>query len=509
MKSIKNLYLIIITCIFFACAKDEIKPIIIIPNSVADILTLKVDSINLYGARVTSKVNFNGGCKILKRGICYSIDSIPNLEDFTIENNDTSQFFISKIKGLEPGKTYYVRSFAENCVGIRYSNSITFNTNTEIPTILNNRIINITYTNALCEGEVLKSNGDSVLHRGIFISKINPINNPNFNPFNLKAINCGVGTGKFSFLLTQLDTGTQYYIKSFATNSKGTSYSNWVSFKTKIAKPIVKTINISFIENLSATLSGSIISTGGAEVSIKKGFCYSNQHNPTTQDNKIENLEIISKNFNEYFSSTIKGLLTNKKYYVRAYAENSSGIAYGNEVEFISNIDIGYYYQGGLVAYKFKKGDSRYIEGEIHGMIMLDTVFTDTSIWSNGTYINTGAIESKVGFGLSNTNLIVSAQGNGIYAAKLCYDFSNIGYTDWFLPTIDELTNMYYNWRKLKGEEFWYDKGFWSSTEIDDKRCYAMRINWNGLNLQMSASGMNKDENNIVYKNRVVICRYF
>ena len=509
MKSIKNLYLIIITCVFFACAKDEIKPIIIIPNSVADILTVKVDSLNLYGARVTSKINFNGGCKILKRGICYSIDSTPNLDDFTIINNDTSQIFISKIKGLEPGKTYYVRSFAENCVGIRYSNSITFNTNTEIPTILNNRIINITYTNALCEGEVLKSNGDSVLNRGILISKVNPINNPNFNPFNLKAYNCGVGTGKFSFLLTQLDTGTQYYIKSFATNSKGTSYSNWVSFKTQIAKPIVKTINISFIENLSATLSGSIISTGGAQVSIKKGFCYSNQHSPTTQDSKIENLETITSNFKEDFSSTIKGLLPNTKYYVRAYAENSSGITYGNEVEFISNIDIGYYYQGGLVAYKFKKGDSRYIEGETHGMIMLDTVFADTLSWSNGSLINTGAIESKVGFGLFNTNQIVNAQGIGNYAAKQCFDYSNIGYTDWFLPTIDELKIMYNNWRKLKGEEFWFDKNFWSSTEIDDKKCYVMQVRWNGINLQESSYGILKNENVAFYKFKIIHCRYF
>jgi hypothetical protein len=43
-----------------------------------------------------------------------------------------------------------------------------------------------------------------------------------------------------------------------------------------------------------------------------------------------------------------------------------------------------------------------------------------------------------IGTGNTNTNLIVAVQGNGNYAAKICYDLVLNGYSDWFLPSRDE-----------------------------------------------------------------------
>lgn len=84
--------------------------------------------------------------------------------------------------------------------------------------------------------------------------------------------------------------------------------------------------------------------------------------------------------------------------------------------------------------------------------------------WYNGSYITTGATISSVGYGNSNTNIIVSYQGTGSYAASLCYDLSLNGYSDWYLPTRSELSLMYTN-LKSAGLGGFSSADYWSSTE--------------------------------------------
>jgi hypothetical protein len=59
--------------------------------------------------------------------------------------------------------------------------------------------------------------------------------------------------------------------------------------------------------------------------------------------------------------------------------------------------------------------------------------------WNNGDFVKTGATETAIGTGKANTQKIVDIQGNGSYAAKLCSDLTQGGYSDWFLPSKDEL----------------------------------------------------------------------
>ena len=66
--------------------------------------------------------------------------------------------------------------------------------------------------------------------------------------------------------------------------------------------------------------------------------------------------------------------------------------------------------------------------------------------WYNGTMTDTGAIATAIGTGSANTTTIVNNQGAGSYAAQLCDDLTIIGsYSDWFLPSQDELNKMYVN----------------------------------------------------------------
>ncbi len=101
-------------------------------------------------------------------------------------------------------------------------------------------------------------------------------------------------------------------------------------------------------------------------------------------------------------------------------------------------LKVGQLYQGGIIFYI--DGTGR------HGLIAAPK---DQSIgipwFNNGVYVSSGATETAVGTGLSNTNAIIIAQGSGDYAASICDTLRIGGYTDWFLPSKDELNLMWIN----------------------------------------------------------------
>jgi hypothetical protein len=88
-------------------------------------------------------------------------------------------------------------------------------------------------------------------------------------------------------------------------------------------------------------------------------------------------------------------------------------------------------------------------------------------LWYNGTNIKTGAREDAIGTGMSNTQKIINIQGEGIYAAKLCSDLTQGGYSDWFMPSIDELNLLYEN-LYLKGIGGFKPEKYWSSSECSE-----------------------------------------
>jgi hypothetical protein len=105
---------------------------------------------------------------------------------------------------------------------------------------------------------------------------------------------------------------------------------------------------------------------------------------------------------------------------------------------------VGDFYQGGVVFYLFVEGDAGYIAGQSHGLIA--AVEDQSSIrWSNGSTEVTGATGQAVGTGSTNTDAIISVQGatETSYAAGLARAYTGGGYTDWFLPSKDELNKMY------------------------------------------------------------------
>ncbi len=129
---------------------------------------------------------------------------------------------------------------------------------------------------------------------------------------------------------------------------------------------------------------------------------------------------------------------------------------------------VGLSYQGGVIFYILEPTDIGYIEGEIHGLIAAHADQSTGIRWSDTAICpKTDAIGTKIGTGQANTDLIVYAQGDGDYAAKLCYDYVNADkgtgvYYDWYLPSRDELDILQWNESVVGGV---YCSFYWSSTE--------------------------------------------
>lgn len=100
------------------------------------------------------------------------------------------------------------------------------------------------------------------------------------------------------------------------------------SCEKQSAPPELTTEIVTGITETSAVTGGNVVDDGGAEVTAR-GIAWSATQNPTTSSNKTNN-----GTGKGYFTTIMNGLTANTTYYVRAYAINSEGTSYGNEISF-------------------------------------------------------------------------------------------------------------------------------------------------------------------------------
>ena len=423
-------------------------------------LSTQTSSYNQKITPTTVELNYNsisddGGAPITARGICWGTATAPTINNDKTVDGTGRGLFNSTISGLSPATTYYARAYATNSMGTYYGNEISFNT-PSLPTLTTTAVSSIGGVYASCGGKVTStgknSSGTGVyVHYGVCWSTTpSPsIANSSTSDGSSNEITT------FSSSLTGLSPQTTYYVRAYAKSDVGTAYGNELSFTTKaLILPTLSTINVSSISSTGASIGGNVTADGGAPVT-ERGVCWGTTANPTVLSNRVTSGTGIGT-----FSCTISGLTAGTSYYARAYAITSAGTAYGDDVVFKASLRVGDSYQGGIIAYFLQEGDPGYIAGETHGLIIAPTDQSTGIQWYNGSNSTTGATATAIGTGNANTNAIIASQGVGSYAAQVCADLILGGYSDWYLPSRDELQKICSSINLNNGIA-----SYWSSTE--------------------------------------------
>lgn len=194
----------------------------------------------------------------------------------------------------------------------------------DMPSVTTVDVTSLGQTSASCGGTITSEGGSTILSRGVCWGT-------NATPkISDSKTTDGAGAGSFTSAITGLSAGTKYFVRAYATNSKGTGYGMAMSFTTlpALTVPIISTGIISFLTSSSAICGGNITNDGGSSIT-SKGVCWSTSAGPTVGNSKTMDGTGIG-----LFTSSITGLSSNITYYIRAYAANSLGTGYGSEISF-------------------------------------------------------------------------------------------------------------------------------------------------------------------------------
>jgi hypothetical protein len=286
---------------------------------------------------------------------------------------------------------------------------------------------------------------------------------PNPTTANAFSYNQGsISVGPFNSFLSNLVPSTTYYVRAYVVNSTGTTYGNQISFTTFTPSiPTITTTAVTGITGGVANSGGNVTADGGAIVTAR-GVCWSTSPVPTTADSKTTDGANTGS-----FTSIANGLLISTTYYIRAYATNVAGTAYGNQYSFTTSatLSIGSFYQGGLIGYFLQSGDPGYNPFVQHGIIISKNDVAAAAPWGCYGTLIAGASGTLIGDGAQNTIDIVAGCATIGIAAEVCSSLVLNSYSDWFLPSDADWVAMDLNLVLVNGIS--NQQGYWTSNQLN------------------------------------------
>lgn len=288
--------------------------------------TGEVSNIRNTKAVVAGNVEWDGDALLTERGICYSESAVPTISDEHVAAGNTEGDFSAQITGLTRNTAYRARAYAINEIGVAYGSLVFFTTADvldTIPALTTLQATEITPSSARVGGEITSDGGNEILERGICYSlEAAPDTSDEF-------VTTGGGDAPYSEVLTGLEDGATYFARAYAINDMGVGYGNEISFQTPLqGLPTVITLDPTVNGATIAYISGNVTSEGDAPV-VTRGICYSTEPQPDAND-----IVIASGSGAGFFNCNLTGLQEGTIYYARAFAANSIGTVYGNEVSF-------------------------------------------------------------------------------------------------------------------------------------------------------------------------------
>ncbi len=359
------------------------------------ISTSAVGNVTSTTATCGGNVTSDGGANVTERGVCWSTSQNPTISDSHTVDGSGVGSFISNISGLTAGVTYYVRAYATNSVGTAYGDEVSLT----VPGSSNVDEVVVSFNGStwVAADILLVEDHSTDGYITIAIEKTQRCSRNNTDVYLLGFLKNTTGSWTYSssggHYCLYRDPSYIYRDANGVLGNAGGAYWGWNEVKNSFVENIteidlnnmtisgtfsqdffdiadyiaagntiptnrktltvtlnnahfndtsavtgatVTTAVVSNITSTSATCGGNVTSDGGANVTAR-GVCWSTHHNPTISDSHTDDGSGTGS-----FTSGMTGLFPNTTYYVRAYAVNSVGTRYGNEVSFTtSNIEYG------------------------------------------------------------------------------------------------------------------------------------------------------------------------
>lgn len=354
--------------------------------TIADIISNTNNmTISLYG-----KVTDKGDPEYTECGFLYSdTQTVPTFADTKlVATSDTyGNFEIHNIGPLPWDTDYYVRAYVTNAAGTAYSEVITVSINSQLPSVLiTDKYINFDNLTAKIECTIDNIGLPSYTECGIVYSKDNTTPTINDTIVTATADNRHCFDVQLSECFTY---DTKYYLCAYATNMMGTAYSDTETIIISTRLPAVNTLEITDVDrDHNVGILHGEITDAGIPGYTERGFVYSDVYeHPTIMDNKI----VVDGSGIGTFEYRVTELSSDRSYYIRAYATNSKGTTYGDTYK-LFNYNVIELPTAGIAVQKDDIGYNGWVE------------------------IN-----------------------------SMCENSDYEGFTDWRLPTIDELYILYNN----------------------------------------------------------------
>ena len=295
-------------------------------QGVPTVTTIEVSSVSDTSCYVKGNVVFDNGLPITERGVYWNTTGQPDpTSDMVVKHSENAiGEFTCFIGSLNPNTKYFVYAYAKNEKGMGYGQMLEFQTEISfgLPIVNTKEVSDITATTAISGGEIIDDGQSPVIRYGVCWSTgHNPI-------INNDHTDDGSELNVFISLLDNLTPSTTYYVRAYATNAIGTGYGDEVSFTTLSGLAEVETLLMTAVDINSAKGHGRVIDEGLSAVT-ERGICWGLHPEPDLYGDHQPNGSGLGE-----FSVDMTGLLSNQTYYVRAYAINAQGTAYGNELNF-------------------------------------------------------------------------------------------------------------------------------------------------------------------------------
>ncbi|MCS4435232.1 DUF1566 domain-containing protein [Aquiflexum gelatinilyticum] len=138
---------------------------------------------------------------------------------------------------------------------------------------------------------------------------------------------------------------------------------------------------------------------------------------------------------------------------------------------------IGQEYGGGIIVYLLKSGDRGFDPNVVHGLVVAmedqsSGIEFDFNCWNEG---GSYAYFTGIGYGFENTNVVLSNCAERPIAVSIAWNYEGGGFSDWFLPSLEELKQLYVNRKAIGG---FGDSDYWSSSTYGAKKETAWYVNF-------------------------------